>query len=55
MKIRVQGNKVATWRNGHEMISLTKKIGLTEGQIALQIHDGGGVRVIWCNIRIKEL
>lgn len=56
MKVRVDGNKVTTWLNGHEMISLTdNKIGESKGQIALQIHDGGGVRVRWRNIRIKEL
>jgi hypothetical protein len=56
MKIRVEGNKVTTWLNGHEMISLTdNKIGESEGQIALQIHDGGGVRVRWRNLLIKKL
>lgn len=56
MEVLVKGNKVTTWLNGVEMILLEdKKIGLSEGQIALQIHDGGGVRVRWRNIRITEL
>ncbi len=56
MKVKVVGNKVTTWLNGQEMISLEdEKIGSVEGQIALQIHDGGGVRVRWRNIRIREL
>jgi hypothetical protein len=56
MKVRVKGNNVTTWLNGQEMITLDdEKIGGSEGQIALQIHDGGGVKVRWRNIRIKEL
>jgi hypothetical protein len=56
MKVLVQGSKITTWLNGHEMISLNdEKIGASEGQIALQIHDGGGVRVRWRNIRIREM
>ena len=56
MKIRVKGNKVTTWLNGHQMITLTdKKIGSRTGQIALQIHSGGGIKVRWRNIWIREL
>jgi hypothetical protein len=56
MKVLVQGDKITTWLNGSEMISLSDaKIGASEGQIALQIHDGGGVSVRWRNIRIKEM
>jgi hypothetical protein len=32
-----------------------EKIGKGEGFIALQIHDGGGIKVRWKNIKIKEL
>jgi len=54
--VRVKGNNVTTWLNGQEMITLDdEKIGNSEGQIALQIHDGGGVKVRWRNVRIKEL
>ena len=31
------------------------KIGAAEGSIALQIHSGGGIKVLWRNINIKEL
>ena len=31
------------------------KIGKADGVIALQIHDGGGIKVRWRNIFIKEL
>ncbi|MCE7862200.1 MAG: DUF1080 domain-containing protein [Bacteroidetes bacterium CHB5] len=56
MKVLVQGNVVTTWLNGEQMITLTdEKIGSRTGKIALQIHDGGGVKVRWRNISIKEL
>lgn len=54
MKIRVVDQDIVTWLNGVEMIHLTdEKIGQGEGAIALQIHDGGGIRVKWRNIKIK--
>lgn len=56
MKVKVQGSTVTTWLNGEQMITLTdEKIGSVTGKIALQIHDGGGVRVRWRNIIVKEL
>ena len=56
MKIRVVGNSVTTWLNGQEMIHLEDdKIGEANGKLALQIHDGGGIKIYWRNIRIKEL
>lgn len=56
MKIRVQGDRVTTWLNGVEMVDLTdEKIGQGIGSIALQIHDGGGIKVKWRNLQIKEL
>ncbi|SEK46491.1 protein of unknown function [Chitinophaga rupis] len=56
MKVKVKGNEVTTWLNGHEMITLTdEKIGARSGQIALQIHSGGGIKVRWRNIRIRTL
>lgn len=56
MKVRVKGNVVTTWLNGHEMITLTDdKIGERNGQIALQIHSGGGIKVRWRNIKVREL
>lgn len=56
MVVRVEGNKVTTWLNGEQMIELVdQKIGNSEGKIALQIHDGGGVRVRWRNIKVKTL
>jgi len=56
MKIRVVGNEVTTWLNGQEMIKLDdEKIGAISGQIALQIHSGGGIKVLWRNINIRAL
>ncbi|RDC66166.1 3-keto-disaccharide hydrolase [Adhaeribacter pallidiroseus] len=56
MKVRVVGNQVTTWLNGTQMIELTdEQIGSRDGVIALQIHDGGGIKVRWRNIAVKEL
>ena len=56
MKIRVVGDEVTTWINGTEMISIKdEKIGKGVGSIALQIHDGGGIKVKWRNLVVKEL
>jgi Domain of Unknown Function (DUF1080) len=56
MKVRVKGNEVTTWLNGEQMITLTdEKIGAATGKIALQIHDGGGVKVRWRKIKVREL
>ena len=56
MVIKVEGDRVITWLNNEMMTDLhDAKIGATTGVIALQIHDGGGVKVKWKNIYIKEL
>ena len=56
MKIKVEGDSVTTWLNDIEMVNLTDaKIGTGEGSIALQIHDGGGIKVKWRNIYLEEL
>ncbi|WP_228237273.1 DUF1080 domain-containing protein [Allomuricauda sp. M10] len=56
MKIRVHGSDIVTWLNGVEMVHLTdEKIGEGVGAIALQIHDGGGIKVKWRNIKIKPV
>ena len=53
MRIRVIDDEVTTWLNGQQMIQLKDdKIGQREGQIALQIHDGGGIKVKWRNIKV---
>lgn len=56
MKIRVEGDQVTTWLNGEKMVEFSdEKIGEANGKIALQIHDGGGIKVYWRNIVIEEL
>ena len=56
MKVLAKGDTVTTWLNGTQMVTLKdEKIGAAVGQIALQIHDGGGIRVRWKNLNIKEL
>ncbi len=55
-KIRVVGDEVTTWLNGHQMIYIKdQKIGEGNGSIALQIHDGGGIKVRWKNMKLQEL
>lgn len=56
MKIRVVGGHVTTWLNGEQMVDITdEKIAEGKGAIALQIHDGGGIKVKWRNLKVKEL
>ncbi len=56
MRVRVVGAQVTTWLNGVEMVSLSDElIGQAEGSIALQIHDGGGIRVRWRNLYVRDL
>jgi hypothetical protein len=56
LRIEVVDDEVKTYLNGEQMVSLQdEKIGKAEGAIALQIHDGGGIKVRWRDIRIKEL
>ena len=56
LTVRVKGEHVETFLNGTKMITLDdQKIGSVTGKIALQIHDGGGVKVRWRKVEIKEL
>ena len=56
LKIRVVEDQVTTWLNGKQMITLKdEKIGQGNGFIALQIHDGGGIKVRWRNIKVTTL
>lgn len=53
--VEVTGNRVTTWLNGQLMVELIDtQIGSRTGKIALQIHDGGGVRVRWKNLQLTE-
>jgi hypothetical protein len=56
MKVIANGDEVTTWLNGHQMIYIKdEKIGKGEGFIALQIHDGGGIKIRWRNLKVQEL
>ncbi len=56
MKIKVNGDKVITYLNGHEMVQIEdQKIGQGKGGIALQIHSGGGIKVKWRSLKLKKI
>ena len=56
MKIMVDGDNVKTWINGKEMVDITDPIiGEASGSIALQIHDGGGIKVRWRNLELTPI
>jgi len=56
LRIRVVGDKVQTWLNGNAMVDFDDaKIGAANGSIALQIHDGGGIKVRWKDLLLEEL
>ena len=56
LRIRIEGDNIKTWLNGEDMIDLTdEKIGKGQGRIALQIHDGGGIKVRWKNFKLNTL
>ncbi|HAR37507.1 MAG TPA: DUF1080 domain-containing protein, partial [Porphyromonadaceae bacterium] len=56
LRIVVKADNVKTFLNGEEMVDLTDtKIGNAQGRIALQIHDGGGIRVLWRSLNLKTL
>ena len=56
LKIQVINDQVTTWLNGKMMVDLKdEKIGQGTGFIALQIHDGGGIKVRWRKFKITEL
>ena len=56
LRLRVEGDHVQTWLNGEAMVDIhDAKIGAAQGRIALQIHDGGGIKVQWRNLKLTEL
>jgi hypothetical protein len=56
LKVRVVGDQVTSWLNDVEMIDLyDEAIGAAEGVIALQIHSGGGIKVRWRNLMVREI
>jgi len=56
LRMRVEGDHVQTYLNGKPMVDLhDAKIGAANGSIALQIHDGGGIKVRWRKLVLKQL
>ena len=56
LRIVANGDEVTSYLNGKQMVYLKdEKIGKGEGFIALQIHDGGGIKVRWKDMKIKQL
>lgn len=56
LRIKVLNDEITTWLNGHPMVHLKDSaIGAGKGFIALQIHDGGGIKLRWKNFKLREL
>lgn len=56
MRIKVVGDEITTWLNDMQMVNLKdEKIGEALGRVALQIHSGGGIKILWRNLELKEL
>ena len=56
LRPRLVADRVQTWLNGEPMVDFRDaKIGAAQGRIALQIHDGGGIKVLWRNFRLETL
>lgn len=56
MTIEARNDEITTHLNGKKMVYLQdEKIGKGNGVIALQIHEGGGTKIRFRNIRIREL
>jgi len=54
MELTVDGNRITTRLNGLPGVDYTdQEPRFTDGVIALQIHSGGGVRVLWKDILIR--
>ncbi len=56
MKIEVKNDEVTSLLNSKKMVHLKDElIGKGEGDIALQIHSGEGIKIRFKNIKIKDL
>ena len=56
MRVRVKGSQVTTWLNGTQMVDLTDElIGKAQGRIGLQIHRGEYMKILWKNLKLKQL
>jgi hypothetical protein len=56
MRVKVAGDNATVWLNDVEVTNLTDPaFAQRQGRIALQIHDGGGIKVLFRNIEVKTL
>ena len=56
LRLRVEGDHIQSWLNGEPMVDFNDElIGKAQGRIALQIHDGGGIKVQWKDLEIERL
>jgi hypothetical protein len=55
MSVRAEGGHVVVTVNGKKTAELTNDPGRTQGHIALQLHGGMDMDVMFKDIRIKEL
>ncbi|MDR2891120.1 MAG: DUF1080 domain-containing protein [Alistipes sp.] len=56
MRVKALGDNVTVWLNGEEVTNLTDgAFAGRQGRIALQIHDGGGIKVMFRNLKLTTL
>jgi hypothetical protein len=56
MRVKVVGNNVTVWLNDVEVTNLTDPaFASRQGRLALQIHDGGGIKVLFRNLQLTTL
>lgn len=56
MRVRALADNVTVWLNGTEVTNLTDpEFAKKQGRIALQIHDGGGIKVLFRNMELTTL
>lgn len=54
--VRCQGNRTTTYLNGFQAVDLVDpEPKFTDGVIALQLHSGGGAKVRWRELYLREL
>lgn len=55
LKISAHGNHIVTWLNGVQIVDYTDTAPkFTDGVIGLQLHTGGGVKMLFKDIEIQE-
>jgi hypothetical protein len=56
MRVKVVGNNATVWLNDVEVTNLTDDaFAQRQGRLALQIHDGGNIKVLFRNINVTTL